>query len=228
MQANETVPRGDQRTDRGRFSSDLHVVAHPATRTARERASGPPAVLLVAVVVALVVGAVLALENLGQGRADRQPAASVVSPDGQSRAIVEQAASLTQRLVEDEALRRRLSDDEFQLLLDWALVKLDESAESCASIPTPGDSSCFSRSSDQLIDLVRIIDLTVGERPYVASSILLDRLQLVESAVEAPLFERDTVVSRRGLLEALRVDSAEVLQTADGRVLMRRLISALD
>jgi hypothetical protein len=166
-----------------------------------------------------------------QGRADLsavqvQGVALAMAPDDQARPLGQRFDSLAERLLEDETLRRRLSDDEYRLILEWALAKGEQTAERCgAAGPDPAE--CFSRSSGQLVDLLRLVDLTVGERTLVGPGVLLERLRLLEASVEPPLFEGQASLASRARLEALRADAGAWGPAADNLALLGRVVDAL-
>jgi hypothetical protein len=153
----------------------------------------------------------------------RETAAAEAPP----RSIEDRAESLATRLVEDETLHGNLSDDEFKPLLDWAMTRIGELAESCSKLPAAQADTRFERASQQLLDLLRVVDLAVGQRAASSQAMVTSRLEMLDTFLGPPLLEEDAAARARSRLEALVAQPPERLQAAQGVELTRGLAQAL-
>ena len=136
--------------------------------------------------------------------------------------------SLTSRLVEDESLRGNLTDDEYQPLLDWALRRATELAESHAALPPRAAEARFNQTAGQLVELLRTIDLAVGGRSAVDPELTLSRFQMLDTLLTPPLLPGPVATAAQARLEALLSEPPERLQSEDGEALVRRLVDVLE
>jgi hypothetical protein len=162
-------------------------------------------------------------------RPDPRPvhAREAVSAEAPPRSIEDCAESLATRLVEDETLHGNLSDDEFKPLLDWAMTRIGELAESCSKLPAAQADTRFERASQQLLDLLRVVDLAVGQRAAASQAMVTSRLEMLDTFLGPPLLEEDAAARARSRLEALVSQPPERLQAAQGVELTRSLAQAL-
>ena len=149
-------------------------------------------------------------------------------PDPEPRPVEQLAESLTLRLVEDESLRGNLTDDEYQPLLDWATRRIQELAGSYAGLPAAAAAARFTQTAGQLLELLRMIDLAVGDRSGVSTDAILSRFEMLDTLLAPPLLPGPTATVAQARLEALLAEPPERLAAEDGAALVRRLVEVLE
>jgi hypothetical protein len=133
----------------------------------------------------------------------------------------------SERLVEDEALRGGLDDDEYQPLLDWALARLGTVSSACAAQGYPAGSVAFEQAAQQVLEVFRTADLALGERETAGPELTLSRLQLLDTLVAPPLFDEVAGGLARGRLEVLFSRPTAELEALSGAELASQIAAAL-
>ena len=159
-----------------------------------------------------------------------QPAPPV--QEERRRSPAELAEWLSGRLVEDEALRRHLEDEAYQPLLDWGLTQAQRmtagaGAGAAAAAPAAA-SSPLEQAAEQLLDLIRTVDVAVGERQSASPELVRGRLELLDTCLQPPLFSQDAAARARARIEALLAEPPEWLQSAPDAELVRRVLEAIE
>ncbi len=147
--------------------------------------------------------------------------------EGKEESPEQFAERLSTRLVEDETLRGSLSDEEFQPLLDWALGRVGELARSGSTLPPAAAPARLRKAESQVLELLRLADLAIGERAEADPGLVVSRFQMLDTLLAPPLLEQDAAGRARARLEALLAEPPERLQAAEGAELARRVAEAL-
>jgi hypothetical protein len=156
------------------------------------------------------------------------PVTAPVSPEPPQTAD-QVAERLSLRLFEDESLRRELEDEAAQPLLDWASSRTEQLRGSVAGLPPIAGAVRLARAGAQLFELVRTVNLAIGERGRASVDLTYSRFQLLDTFLEPPLFPSEEAAGlARGRLEALLDQPPEWFQTAPAPELVRRLVEILD
>lgn len=135
---------------------------------------------------------------------------------------------LTNRLVADDTLRGSLTDEEFAPLMDWANRRLVALAESSARLaPGPAEGH-FNGVAGRVLELLRTVDLAVGQRAGASAELVESRFQLLDTLLVPPLLDGPTAQRAQVHLEALLAQPAEHLTSAEGVELIRRLVEVLE
>lgn len=165
---------------------------------------------------------------------DQQPAPPApdlpeppASPSGPDEAG-ERAERLASRLLEDESLRRHLADDEAEPLLDWATRRAETLMRATEELSSHQAEARLEQVSTRLRDVLRLINLAVGERETAAPPLLAARLQALDTLLGPPLLDPEQARRAHARLDALLATSPEQLAARPGRELVRELCELLD
>lgn len=148
-------------------------------------------------------------------------------PEQPRRSPAELAEWLSNRLLEDEALRRNLEDQAYQPLLDWGLAQAQRFT-SAAAAPAAASAAGLEQAAAQVLDLIRTVDVAVGERQTSSPELARGRLELLDTCLQPPLFSEVTAARARARIEALLAEPPEWLQSAPSEELIRRVLEAID
>jgi hypothetical protein len=148
--------------------------------------------------------------------------------DSATPSLEELAQSLSERLVEDESLRGNLTDEEFQPLLDWAMKRIGDLVTALGGMPPAQAAAKLRRAGEQIRDLLRVIDVAVGERTSATSEVAVSRLQMLDTLLQPPLVEPQAAALSRARLDAILAEPPARLQAMDGPELTRRLAGVLE
>lgn len=173
----------------------------------------------------------LASDLPGAERAERRPSPVVTRPATAApttpRPIEQLGEELVVRLAENEVIRRELADEEVQPLLAWAEARVGELMGRLGSLPPAAAESTILLAGDRLQELIRLIDLAVGQRESASAELTASRLELLDTLIAPPLFDRAAVEPTRARLAVLLAEPTERLKSTKGADLVRRLVQAL-
>ncbi|HWP29886.1 MAG TPA: hypothetical protein VFB73_11640 [Chloroflexota bacterium] len=143
-----------------------------------------------------------------------------------ARAALEQRCA--ERLLEDEALRADLTDDEFQPLRDWALEQLHQCVAALADPAAPEAEATMASVLDGLRAVLRAANDALGRRTDLAPAAFTDQLRVLCAALQPPLYpgEAQAATARRQV-EAVLPSLAARKDEAAGEELVRALVAAL-
>ena len=162
-----------------------------------------------------------------EGDSPRGPSLAPLPPPPPTP-VAELLERLSNRLVEDETLRGSLTDDEFAPLVDWANRRLAALAESSARLaPGPAEDH-FNGVAGRVLDLLRTVDLAVGQRAEASAELVESRFQMLDTLLVPPLLDGPTAQRAQVGLEALLAQPPEELKSAHGVELIQRLVAALE
>lgn len=155
----------------------------------------------------------------------RRPAATILKRQEAPKAMPDDVAARAERfaarLLDDETLRRDLTDDEFQPLLDWALGRLHERA---ATLPDPA----LEEVTAGLRAALRAANDALGQRYDLAPEAFAARLAALADTLRPPLYATDAAAAAaRAAVRARAADLAARKDTAEGGDLAADLAAAL-
>jgi hypothetical protein len=146
--------------------------------------------------------------------------------DAGARDALEQR--FAERLLDDEALRADLTDDEYQPLQDWALERLHERAGALADPGAPEAETELAQVVDGLREVLRGVNDTVGQRLDLDAQAFTDGLAAIVGALQPPLYgEEETAAAARQAVEAALPALAAHKDDDDAVELIQTLVSAL-
>jgi hypothetical protein len=133
-----------------------------------------------------------------------------------------------ERLLEDEALRADLTDDEFQPLMDWALERLHRCVAALDDPAAPGAETTLASVLDSLRAVLRAVNDALGRRAELTPAAFTDRLRALCAALQPPLYpsEAQAAPARRAV-EAVLPSLAARKDEAAGEELVAALVTAL-
>jgi hypothetical protein len=135
---------------------------------------------------------------------------------------------LSSRLVKEETVRGSLTDQEFAPLREWANRRLVALAESSSRLaPGPAEDH-FNRVASRLLELLRTVDLAVGQRAGASAGLVASRFQMLDTLLVPPLLDGPTAQRAQIHLTALLAQPAAHLKSADAAELICRLVEALE
>ena len=133
-----------------------------------------------------------------------------------------------EQLLDDEALRADLTDDEYQPLQDWALDRLHEQAGALADPAAPEAESAMASVLESLRQVLRAVDDTVGHRADRDAQTFADGLAPLVEAVAPPLYAAEGPANEvRQNVEAAIPRLAAQKDDLDGPALVQELVAAL-
>ncbi len=155
----------------------------------------------------------------------RRPAAAILKRQEAPKAMPDDGAARAERfaarLLDDETLRRDLTDDEFQPLLDWALGRLRERA---ATLPDPA----LEEVTADLRTALRAANDALGQRYDLAPEAFVARLAALADTLRPPLYATHAAAAAaRAAVRARAPDGAARKDTAEGWELAADLAAAL-
>jgi hypothetical protein len=146
--------------------------------------------------------------------------------DAAARDALEQRCA--EQLLDDEALRADLTDDEFQPLQDWALERLHERAAAIADPATPEAEAEMARLVECLRGVLRPVDETIGRRAELDSQAFSDGLARIIEALEPPLYAAEGPANKaHDAVNAVLPRLAARKDEANGVELVEQLVDAL-
>jgi hypothetical protein len=133
-----------------------------------------------------------------------------------------------ERLLEDEALRADLTDEEFQPLMDWALERLHQCAAALADPAAPEAEATMASVLDGLRAVLRAANDALGWRTDLTPTAFTDRLRALCAALQPPLYpsEAQAATARRAV-EAVLPSLVARKDEAAGTELVAALVTAL-
>jgi hypothetical protein len=133
-----------------------------------------------------------------------------------------------EQLLDDEALRADLTDDEYQPIQDWALDRLHAQAAALTDPGAPEAETAMAGVLESLRQVLRAVDDAVGHRyDRDAQAFAKDLAPLVE-AVGPPLFATEGPANEiRQSVEAVIPRLAAQKDDLDGATLVQELVAAL-
>jgi hypothetical protein len=133
-----------------------------------------------------------------------------------------------ERLLEDEGLRDRLTDDEYQPIQDWALDQLHVRASALADAASPAAEEEMTHALECLRTILRAVNDTIGRRAELDAAAFVDGLLPARGALEPALYGAEgPAVEAQGALETVLPDLAARKDTAEGVELVEALVAAL-
>ncbi len=146
--------------------------------------------------------------------------------DASARDALEQR--FAERLLDDEALRADLTDDEFQPLQDWALERLHARASALADPSAPEAETELAQVVECLREVLRGVNDTVGQRLDLDAQGFTDGLASIVGALQPPLYgAEEPAAAARQAVEAALPALAAHKDDADAVELVQTLVSAL-
>jgi hypothetical protein len=79
-----------------------------------------------------------------------------------------------------------------------------------------------------LLELLRVVDLAVGDRSGVSPEVAMSRFQMLDTLLAPPLLPGPVATVAQARLEAWLTEPPERLQAEDGATLVRRLVEVLE
>jgi hypothetical protein len=149
-------------------------------------------------------------------------------PPAEPTPVDQLAEALSERLVEDESLRGDLTDDEYQPLLDWATKRIEQLAESARPLAPATAERYFNQVADQLLELLRTIELAVAQRGGASPELVVSRLELLDTLLVPPLLTAPAATAAQARLEALLAHPPEWLRSVDGATLVQRIVDLVE
>jgi hypothetical protein len=149
-----------------------------------------------------------------------------VSADQGDRDALEQR--FAERLLEDEALRSALTDDEFQPLLDWALARVHSLANAIEDPAASEAEAQMENLTGGLAAVLRTVNDAVGARFELSPAEFAARLASLEEALQPPLVAEDRVTSVQQALAAVLPDLVATKDADDGVALVHSLVTVID
>jgi hypothetical protein len=148
-----------------------------------------------------------------------------VSADQGDRDALEQR--FAERLLEDEALRSALTDDEFQPLLDWALARVHSLAK---AVEDPAASEAEAQMEDLtggLAAVLRTVNDAVGARFELSPAEFAARLASLAEALRPPLVPEEYLTSVQQALARVVPHLVAAKDADDGVALVQSLVTVL-
>jgi hypothetical protein len=146
--------------------------------------------------------------------------------DAGARDALEQR--FAERLLDDEALRADLTDDEFQPLQDWALEQLHARASALADPSAPEAETELASVVDDLREVLRGVNDAVGQRLALDAQAFANGLASIVGALQPPLYgAEEPAAAARQAVEAALPALAAHKDDADAVELVQALVSAL-
>ena len=144
----------------------------------------------------------------------------------QARDALEQRCM--EQLLEDEALRADLTDDEFVPLQQWAEERLHERAAAIADPANPDAELEMARVVECLKGVLRPINDAVGHRAELATKDFEDTLARIIEALEPPLYPAEGPANEAEVaIESIVPRLAQRKDEAEGVELIDELVAAL-
>jgi hypothetical protein len=135
---------------------------------------------------------------------------------------------LAERLLEDEALRGDLTDEEYLPLQDWALDYLHQRAESLADPTTPEAELELEHATGCLRRVLQAASDTIGRRADLDAQGFVDGFAAVGEALEPALYGAEGPANdAQTALQAILPELAARKDTVDGVELVEALVAAL-
>ncbi|MCC7106736.1 MAG: hypothetical protein IT307_16490 [Chloroflexi bacterium] len=155
------------------------------------------------------------------------PTLQPATPSGEI-AAAERGERLAERLLEDERLRDRLQDDEAQPLIEWAARRGTVLMQATASLPDSAAEAELDRVSGLLREMLRLVNLAIGERSDALPQLFAARLQALDTLLVPPLVEPAPSAEARAWLEDLLQPPAGELAQLSSPELCQRLCALLE
>jgi hypothetical protein len=133
-----------------------------------------------------------------------------------------------ERLLDDEALRADLTDDEYQPLQDWALERLHARASALADPSAPEAETELAQVVDCLREVLRGVNDAVGKRLDLDAQGFTEGLASIAGALQPSLYgAEEPAAAARQALEAALPALAARKDDDDAVELIQTLVSAL-
>ena len=157
-----------------------------------------------------------------EGKGGKPDQAVPSGPD----AAAERAQRLVSRVLDDDALRVNLTDDEAAPLLQWASRRAEALMRASAAIPDDVAEELLETLAGQIRELIRLVDLALGDRGQISAELFAARLEALDTLVGLPLFNMPQAQIARARLEVLLEEPPERLAQRQGAELTRALCDA--
>jgi len=155
------------------------------------------------------------------GGAPAAPTADADARDALEKRVAEQ-------LLDDEALRADLTDDEFQPLQDWALAALHERVAGLADPASPAAETEAAHLADCLRTVLQAANDTIGHRDDLDAAGFAEGLAAIPPALEPALYGAEgPATDAQQALTCLAPDLAARKDALDGVDLATALVAAL-